>query len=51
MQEIYRYDETGKKTHVDARLRQDLTFFGRTWFKNLKDQGFPSPTAKRGPLT
>ena len=46
-QEIYRYEEDGKKTHVDARLKQDLTSFGRTWFQNLKDQGFLSQTAKR----
>ena len=51
MKEIYRYDENGKKTHVDARLKQDLTSFGWTWFQNLKDQGLlpskigsPKPT-------
>ena len=46
MQEIYRYDDSGKKTHVNARLKQDLKSFARTWFKNLKDQGFLS-TANR----
>ena len=51
MQEIYRYDENGKKTHVDARLKQDLTSFGWTWFQNLKDQGFLSHAAKRERLT
>ena len=34
MQEVYRYDDSGKKTHVNARLKQDLTSFTRTWFKN-----------------
>ena len=42
MQEIYRYDDSGKKTHVNARLKQDLKSFARTWFQNLKDQGFLS---------
>ena len=30
MQEIYRYDDDGKKTHVNARLKQDLKSFART---------------------
>ena len=42
MQEVYRYDDSGKKTHVNAKLKQDLKSFARTWFKNLKDQGFLS---------
>lgn len=50
MQEVYRYDDSGKKTHVNARLKQDLKSFARTWFKNLKDQGFLS-TAIRERLT
>ncbi len=36
---------------ADGRLKQDLTSFGRTWFENLKDQGFLSLTAKRERLT
>lgn len=40
MQEVYRYDDDGKKTHVNAKLKADLKSFGRTWFTNLKDQGF-----------
>jgi hypothetical protein len=46
LQEVYRYDDSGKKTHVNARLKQDLKSSARTWFKNLKDQGFLS-TANR----
>ena len=45
MQEVYRYDEAGKKTHVNTRLKQELTSFARTWFTNLKDQGFLGETA------
>ena len=51
MQEIYRYDDSGKKTHVNARLKQDLKSFARTWFQNLKDQGFLGDTAIRKRLT
>jgi hypothetical protein len=51
MQEIYRYDDDGKKTHVNARLKQDLKSFAKTWFQNLKDQGFLGDTAIRERLT
>lgn len=51
MQEVYRYDDSGKKTHVNARLKHDLKSFARTWFKNLKDQGFLSDTVIRERLT
>ena len=47
LQEVYRYDESGKKTHVKIRLKAELKSFARTWFTNLKDQGFLSPEAKR----
>ncbi|MBC7837748.1 MAG: hypothetical protein H7Y39_03780 [Nitrospiraceae bacterium] len=51
MQEVYRYDDSGKKTHVNTRLKQELTSFAKTWLKNLKDQGFLSDTAIRERLT
>ena len=50
-QEVYRYDDTGKKTHVKTRLKAELKSFARTWFKNLKDQGFLSDIAIRERLT
>ena len=50
-QNVYRYDESGKKTHVKTRLKAELKSFARTWFKNLKDQGFPGETAIRERLT
>ena len=50
-QEVYRYDDTGKKTHVKTRLKAELKSFARTWFKNLKDQSFLSDTAIRERLT
>ena len=51
MQEVYHYDDDGKKTHVNARLKQDLKSFARTWFNNLKDQGFLGDAAIRERLT
>ena len=51
MQEVYRYDDDGKKTHVNARLKQELTSFARTWFTNLKHQGFLGETATRERLS
>ena len=51
LQEVYRYDEAGKKTHVNARLKQELTSFARTWFTNLKHQGFLGETATRERLS
>ena len=50
-QEVYRYDESGKKTHVKTRLKAELKSFARTWFTNLKDQGFLGDTASRERLT
>ena len=40
MQEVYRYDDHGKRTHVDPRLKKELASFARLWFRNLKAQGF-----------
>jgi len=51
MQEVYRYDDARKKTHVNAKLKQDLKSFAKTWFQNLMDQGFLGDTAIRERLT
>lgn len=42
-QEVYRYDEARKKTHVNTRLKAELKSFARTWFRNLREQGFFGP--------
>ena len=47
VQEVYRYDETGRRTHVLLSLKQDLTEFAESWFATLKDQGFFASTAIR----
>lgn len=47
VQEVYRYDETGRRTHVMPSLKQDFKGFAGAWFANLKEQGFFAPTAIR----
>lgn len=47
VQDVYRYDETGKRTHVVSSLKQELKEFARDWFTTLQDQGFFAPTAVR----
>ena len=47
VQEVYGYDETGRRTHVVPSLKQELKEFAESWFANLKDQGFFAPTAVR----
>ncbi|HEU5407560.1 MAG TPA: hypothetical protein VFU48_07315 [Nitrospira sp.] len=44
-QEVYRYDEAGRRTHVFPTLKQDLKEFAQTWFANLRVQGFFGATA------
>lgn len=46
-QEVYRYNDEGKHTHVDLSLRKELKAFASMWFRNLQTQGFFSPEAKR----
>jgi hypothetical protein len=46
-QEVYRYDETGRRTHVVSSLKQDLKEFARAWFITLREQGFFASTVVR----
>ncbi len=46
-QEVYRYDEAGRRTHVVPTLKQELKEFAESWFATLRDQGFFAPTAVR----
>lgn len=50
-QEVYKYDAAGKRTHVVPRLKRELKDFSRTWFTNLRQQGFFSPSATREVLS
>jgi len=47
VQEVYRYDEAGRRTHVLPSLKPELKEFAESWFANLKDQGFFASTAIR----
>lgn len=51
MQDVYRYDDQGKRTHVDPRLKAELKFFARMWFRNLREQGFFDKEATRERLS
>ena len=51
VQDVYRYDETGRRTHVVPSLKQELKEFAESWFSNLKDQGFFASTAVRDILS
>jgi len=47
IQDVYRYDEAGRRTHVVVSLKQELKEFARAWFATLREQGFFAPTAVR----
>ena len=46
-QEVYRYDESGKRTHLDTKLKRDLKELAQNWFVNLNEQGFFGDQAVR----
>ena len=46
-QEVYRYDESGTRTHLDTKLKRDLKEFALIWFTNLNEQGFFGEQAVR----
>jgi hypothetical protein len=46
-QDVYRYDETGKRIHVVPALKQELKEFTRDWLATLREQGFFASTAVR----
>ena len=46
-QEVYRYDETGTRTHLDTKLNVQLREFAQIWFANLNEQGFLGDQAVR----
>ena len=46
-QEVYCYDDQGKRTHVNPSLKKELKSFATTWFRNLRAQGFFDKEATR----
>ena len=47
VQDVYRYDEAGRRTHVVSSLKQELKDFAQAWLATLREQGFFAPTAVR----
>lgn len=47
VQNVYRYDEAGRRTHVVPSLKQELKDFARAWLAVLREQGFFASTAVR----
>lgn len=40
VQDVYRYDEAGKRTQVVSSLKQELKEFAQAWLATLREQGF-----------
>ena len=47
MQEVYIYNDAGKKAYLRSYLKNDLTAFAKTWFETINDQGLLGPQAVR----
>jgi len=47
VQDVYRYDKAGRRTHVLPTLKQELKEFAQSWFSVLRNQGFFASTAVR----
>ena len=47
VQDVYRYDEAGRRTHVVNSLKQELEEFAQAWLATLRDQGFFASSALR----
>jgi len=51
VQDVYWYDEAGRRTHVPPMLKQDLQEFARAWFATLREQAsLPPPRCERSCL-
>lgn len=48
---VYVLDDDGRRTHVRANLKRELTSFARMWFRNLRAQGFFDADAAREVLS
>jgi hypothetical protein len=51
LQEVYEYSDTGVRRGVRPKLKRELKSFARTWFENLRQQGFFGPEARRDVLS
>ncbi len=46
-QEVYDYDQAGRRTHLRPQVKTELRCFARTWFRNLRAQGFFDKSVRR----
>lgn len=49
-QEVYAYDDHGRRTQLRPQLKRELKDFARLWFRNLKAQGFLASEVARDVL-
>jgi hypothetical protein len=47
LQDVYDYDEDGRRDAIRPRLKAELRSFAAMWFRNLRAQGFLGCKAKR----
>jgi hypothetical protein len=47
VQEVYDYDDAGRRIRIRPKLKTELRSFARTWFRNLRAQGFLGRGVKR----
>jgi hypothetical protein len=45
--EVYTYDDAGRRTGVYPKRRAELVSFTRVWFRNIRAQGFLGENARR----
>ena len=45
--EVYAYDDAGRRTGVYPKRRAELVSFARVWFRNIRAQGFFGESAER----
>ena len=45
--EVYAYDDTGRRTGGCPKRRAELVSFARVWFRNIRAQGFLGENAGR----
>jgi hypothetical protein len=45
--EVYTYDDAGRRTGVYLKQGAELVSFARMWFRNIRAQGFLGEHAKR----
>lgn len=51
LQDVYDYDDHGRRTHLRPRLKAELKAFAAMWFRNLRAQGFLGREVKREVLS